>query len=177
MNLAQKCLSKEHIGSTLSAKIIIYTFTRARLLCRVRYETPCTSSQIQEKKNMTFLTLYEKEKYNLNTCESACLPVLRIFQEQFMIVQAASSTIIVSFSLNPRTKKLRFIPSFVERKQGCVDQATNRHFRKLGKKIIKRHPKAQRKIRSQKGAIFTEAVRILSFYAVKRQNPIEVVLI
>ena len=38
------------------------------------------------KKNMTFLTLYEKEKYNLNTCESACLPVLRIFQEQFMIV-------------------------------------------------------------------------------------------
>ena len=42
MNSVQKCFSHEHIGSKISAKIIIYTFTRGRLLCRVCYETPCS---------------------------------------------------------------------------------------------------------------------------------------
>ena len=44
MNSAKKCLSHEHLGSKISTKIIMYTFTRARFLCLVCYEIPCICS-------------------------------------------------------------------------------------------------------------------------------------
>ena len=59
MDFAWKCLSREPVGSKIWAKIIIYTFTRARLLCRVCYETPCI--QKVQGSAIVFTTI-EKDK-------------------------------------------------------------------------------------------------------------------
>ena len=52
--------SHEHIGPKISAKIKIYILSRAKLLCSLCYEIPCTMQRMliklaKKKTNMHFL--------------------------------------------------------------------------------------------------------------------------